>query len=301
MPLGPSRQCTRPFSPVYIEAMSPRARWIDPSDFASAELVSAFDDLNVWAAPFGLVLLETIRLRGTSAALDVGCGAGFPLLEIADRLGPGKRVVGLDPWEAGLARAGSKARTRGLAHVELVLGTAEQMPFADGAFDLVVSNNGLNNVADPERALAECARVMRPGAQIVITANLPASMRELYDVYEAVLRERGRADLSPKIAAHIDHKRKPLATLIGWIEAAGFTSVRAEERTFRMRFASGAALFRAWFMRLGFIEAWAAVLPDEMVGEVFDEIEARLDAHANEHGEVALTIPFACIEATRAA
>ncbi len=278
---------------------SPPARWIDPSEYASPDLVSAFDDLNVWAAPFGLVLLDTMRLRGTSSALDVGCGAGFPLLEIADRLGPGKRVTGLDPWEAALARAGSKARTRGLGHVELVLGTAEEMPFSDATFDLIVSNNGLNNVADPVRALAHCARVARPGAQLVITANLPASMRELYDVYESVLRDRGREDLLPRVAAHIDHKRKPVATLLAWIEAAGFRDVKAHERSFRMRFASGAAVFRAWFMRLGFIEAWASVLPADQVGDVLDQIEARLDEHARVHGEVALTIPFVCIEATR--
>ncbi len=278
---------------------SPPARWIDPSEYASPDLVSAFDDLNVWAAPFGLALLDTIRLRGTSSVLDVGCGAGFPLLEIADRLGPGKRVTGIDPWEAALARAGSKARTRGLAHVELVLGTAEEMPFSDATFDLLVSNNGLNNVADPVRALAQCARVARPGAQLVITANLPASMRELYDVYESVLRDRGREDLLPRVAAHIDHKRKPAATLRAWIEAAGFRDVRAHERSFRMRFASGAAVFRAWFMRLGFIEAWASVLPAELVGDVLDQVEARLDEHARVHGEVGLTIPFVCIEATR--
>jgi ubiquinone/menaquinone biosynthesis C-methylase UbiE len=207
--------------------------------------------------------------------------------------------VGVDPWEAALARAREKARTRGLDGVEIVVGTAENLPFPDATFDLVVSNNGLNNVVDPERSLAECARVSRPGAHFVMTANLPDSMRELYDVYEAVLRDRGHEDWLPKLRAHIDHKRKPLSLLVRWIEAAGFRDVRPHERSFRMRFADGTALFRHWMMRLGFIEAWAAVLPEDQVAPVFDAIEERLNARAAEAGEIALTIPFACIEATR--
>lgn len=274
-------------------------RWIDAANLASPDLVSAFDDLCVWAAPFGLALLDTVRLRGVSAALDVGCGPGFPLLEIAERLGPSARVVGLDPWEAGLERARQKARTRDLSHVELVVGKAEDMPFDAATFDLVVSNNGLNNVADLPRSLSECARVARPGAQLVMTANLPASMRELYDVYEAVLRDAGRADLVPKIAAHIALKRKPTSALIAAIEAAGFRDARARESVFRMRFASGQAMFRAWFMRLGFVEAWASVLTPDLVPSVFTELGHRLDAIALEKGEIALTIPFACIEAVR--
>ena len=278
--------------------MTVSPRWIDPSLYDSAEVVAAFDDLSLWSAPFGLMLLDTVRLRGVRAALDVGCGAGFPLLELADRLGPGCRVVGVDPWAAAMARAQAKAAARGLGNVELVIGKVEELGFADATFDLVVSNNGLNNVADTPRALAGCARVSRPGAQLVLTANLPASMRELYDVYEAVLRERGREDLLAALAAHIDAKRKPVATLVRWIEAAGYGEVTVQEQAFRLRFADGTALFRHWFMRLGFIGAWASVLPAAEVGPVLDAIEARLN-ELGARGEVALSVPFACLSATR--
>lgn len=279
--------------------MNPTARWIDSNLFDPVEVVSALDDLSLWAAPFGLALLDTIRMRGARAVLDVGCGAGFPLIELADRFGPRCRVVGLDPWKAAMERAGAKARTRGLSNVELVLGKAEELPFPDGTFDLVVSNNGLNNVADMRQALAECARTSREGAQLVITANLPASMRELYGVYEAVLRDRGREELLPALAAHIDAKRKPVGTLVRWIEEAGYRDVVSHERVFRMRFADGTALFRHWFMRLAFIEPWARVVPHAEAGPVLDAIEERLNMHAATEGEVSLTVPFACIEATR--
>jgi arsenite methyltransferase len=279
--------------------MTLTARWIDSSLFDTEEVVSVFADLSLWSAPFGLALLDTIRMRGVTDVLDVGCGAGFPLIELADRFGPRCRVAGVDPWRTAVLRAQAKARTRGLANVEIVLGKAEALPFPDGSFDLVVSNNGLNNVADMRRALGECARTSREGAQLVITANLPGSMRELYDVYEAVLRDRGRDDLLPALAAHIDDKRKPISTIVRWIEEAGFSGVTVHEHVFRMRFADGTALFRHWFMRLGFIEPWASVVPHEEAAPVLDAIEERLNARASEEGEVSLTVPFACIEATR--
>lgn len=276
-------------------------RWIDSTLLDTEEVASAFDDLALWSAPFGLALLDTIRMRGVQSVLDVGCGTGFPLIELADRFGPRCRVAGVDPWKVAMERAQAKARTRGLSNLEFVVGKAEALPFPDGWFDLVVSNNGLNNVADMPRALAECARVSRAGAQLVMTANLPASMRAFYDVYEAVLRDRGRADLVPALAAHIDQKRKPVDTLVRWIEDAGYQGVVAHEHAFRLRFSDGTALFRHWFMRLAFVEPWARLAPLDEAGPVLDAIEQRLNAHAAAEGEVSLTVPFACIEATRAA
>ena len=56
-----------------------------------------YDELPLWSAPFGLPLLDTIRLRKGINILDIGSGAGFPLLEIAERSGKTAVVYGIDP------------------------------------------------------------------------------------------------------------------------------------------------------------------------------------------------------------
>ena len=56
-----------------------------------------YDELPFWSAPFGLVLLDTVRLRKRMLVLDIGCGAGFPMLELAGRLDGDSHVTGLDP------------------------------------------------------------------------------------------------------------------------------------------------------------------------------------------------------------
>ena len=54
-------------------------------DLNDKEIISAIDELSLWAAPFGLKLLETIKLKKNITALDIGFGLGFPLLEVGDR------------------------------------------------------------------------------------------------------------------------------------------------------------------------------------------------------------------------
>ena len=145
--------------------MTERAR--TDVDLDDPRVLSAFDELPLWSAPFGLRLLERVRFRPGLTVLDLGCGAGFPLLELAQRLGPAGRVVGIDPWEAGLLRAREKASTYGADRAHLVRAVGEHLPLRDDSVDLVVSNNGLNNVSDGAIVLAECLRVCRPGAQLV--------------------------------------------------------------------------------------------------------------------------------------
>ena len=77
----------------------------NPINIADPRFVDAFDELPFWSSRFGALLMRHIPLRAGMRALDVGCGAGFPLIELADALGASCQVVGLDPWLDALGRA----------------------------------------------------------------------------------------------------------------------------------------------------------------------------------------------------
>ena len=179
-------------------------------DIEDPDLVSVIDDLPLWSAPFGLQLLDIMEMKKNMNVLDIGCGPGFPLIEIVARLGNSCKVVGLDPWKRALERVRLKIKVYGLENVEVVEGYAENMPFDNGFFDLIVSNNGINNVQDMNQSLRECFRVSRFGSQMVITLNLEETMMEFYTLFQQILEENHLKDEIKKMKAQIHSKRKPL-------------------------------------------------------------------------------------------
>lgn len=112
--------------------------------------------------------LALLELSAGDRVLDVGCGTGNELVALAEIVGTRGCVVGLDNSTALLAAAERRTRTSPAA-VELVVGDAHSLDFADGAFDAVRADRTLQHLAKPDAALAEMVRVVRPGRRIVIT------------------------------------------------------------------------------------------------------------------------------------
>ncbi len=268
-------------------------------DLHDPETVSAYDELPLWSAMFGLLLLRRLPLRPDLRVLDVGPGTGFPLLELAQRLGTTCEVHGIDPWIAALARARRKARTRAVRNVTLSAGDAAALPYSDGQFDLIVSNLGINNFTDPEAVLRECHRASKPSGRLAMTTNLQGHMREFYEVFERTLAEMDLAASVAELRRHVEH-RATIARVTELLARTGYRVQAVHEETASMRFLDGTALLGHYFIRLGFLDAWKAVVPPAEAESVFSRIEASLNLLAETRGELALTIPMAYIEAERA-
>jgi SAM-dependent methyltransferase len=121
-------------------------------------------------------------LRPGEVVLDVGCGAGLDTLLAARRVGPGGRVIGLDMTPAMVERTREHADLAGIDWIEVRQGLMEAIPLGDAAVDVVVTNGALNLSTRKSRALAEMARVLRPGgrlalADLVVTEALPEDVR----------------------------------------------------------------------------------------------------------------------------
>jgi arsenite methyltransferase len=100
--------------------------------------------------------------------VDIGSGAGTDLLLAARRTGPHGRAIGIDMTDAMRRRASEGAAACGLTNVDVREGDATRLPIDDRSVDVVISNGVLNLVPEKERAVAEIARVLKPGGRVQI-------------------------------------------------------------------------------------------------------------------------------------
>jgi arsenite methyltransferase len=254
--------------------------------------VSSLDELSFWSAPFGIKLLEAIPLKDVLNVLDIGCGTGFPLLEIAMRLGQKSHITGIDPWKAGLTRIRDRISHYEITNISLIEGVAENMPVPSEHFDLLVSNNGINNVQNLEHAFKECSRVAKKGAKFLWTMNTDGSFKTFYDSFKALVIEKNLESVSRKIDEHIYLKRRPIEEMKLRLAAAGFEIVNMEESSFSYRFSSASAMFRHTFIRLAFLDSWKKLVQADKLQEIFTELEKRLNGISQSHGELQMDIPF---------
>lgn len=96
---------------------------------------------------------------------DLGCGEGYLTLE-ASRWA--KKVIGIDRSEAVLRQARALARRRGATNVVWKRGELERVPLADASVDLALLSQALHHAADPQRALAEAVRIVKPGGRVLV-------------------------------------------------------------------------------------------------------------------------------------
>ncbi|CAN5671527.1 hypothetical protein BH24ACT5_BH24ACT5_08090 [soil metagenome] len=191
-----------------------------------AVLIATMDATSRWDATRALRAWERVQLHLTEGErlLDVGCGLGDAALTLGEDLGAVGEVVGVDASMAMLTVA--QKRSRGAAcHVRFSVGDALALEEPDESYDAARSERTLQWVTDPQGAIDELARVLRPAGRISLidtdwsTFRLDAGDNEIAAmVREAVRTERGRPS---NVGSRLG----------GLIRAAGFHDVRETTAT----------------------------------------------------------------------
>lgn len=188
------------------------------------------------------------------SVLDIGFGPGFYAVEMAQAIGPSGHVDGIDTSESMLALA--KARCAKLPWVALQLGDAAQLPYPDSTFTAVLVSAVYSYVTDPQKALGELSRVLRPGGRALIIdldwdtlvwhSTDPVRMKRITSVWQAEyadphlprtlaphLREAGlrveQLEANVMLSTEIDPYVEGVTNLMG--AAAGQQGITPEEVT----------------------------------------------------------------------
>ena len=131
---------------------------------------------------------EYAQIKEGDTVIDLGSGAGNDVFVARRIVGDKGRVIGIDFTEAMIERARKNNDKLGFKNVEFRLGEIESMPVTSNYANVIVSNCVLNLVPNKHRAFSEIFRVMKAGghfsiSDIVLTAELPASIKEVAEMY----------------------------------------------------------------------------------------------------------------------
>jgi demethylmenaquinone methyltransferase / 2-methoxy-6-polyprenyl-1,4-benzoquinol methylase len=143
------------------------------------------------AMTFGLAhrwrkqLVQWSGVQAGEKVLDCATGTGDLAIEFKKAVGPSGEVTGTDFCAAMLDKAPPKAERRGLK-ITFQLADAMNLPFADGSFDISSMAYGIRNVSDPQLAVAQMARVLKPGGRVMIleTGDAPENgLKKAFEFY----------------------------------------------------------------------------------------------------------------------
>jgi ubiquinone/menaquinone biosynthesis C-methylase UbiE len=113
-------------------------------------------------------LRETLEPVAGERVLEVGPGTGYYTLDLADWIGPDGTLEVFDIQQEMLDHTMGRVAEAGVGNVHATRGDARSLPYEDGSIDAVVLVTVLGEIPDQDRALAEIARVLRPGGRLVV-------------------------------------------------------------------------------------------------------------------------------------
>ena len=218
------------YSTVAEEAKAGRVRGVFDSVVRRYDVMNDLMSLGLHRA-WKAYTVAVARVRPGDVVLDVAGGTGDLARAFAGRVGPRGLVVLSDINESMLQQGRDRLLDDGVI-VPALLCDGEKLPFADATFDLVSVAFGLRNMTHKEHALAEMARVLKPGGRLLVLefSKVAAPLARAYDWYSFNVLPRigrwvaGDADsyryLAESIRVHPDQE-----TLKAIMKTAGFGHV----------------------------------------------------------------------------
>jgi SAM-dependent methyltransferase len=230
-------------------------------------------------APWGERLVERAAPGPGERVLDVACGTGILARQAADRVGPGGAVAGVDLNQGMLDVA--RAAAAGGPPIRWHAGDAAGLPVPDGAFDVVLCQQGVQFFPDPAAALREMRRVLAPGGRVAVSVWRDIRHCPGFGAMADALERHAGADVAAIM-------RAPFAfggaeRLRGLLAGAGFTGARVRIDIGAVRPPSAEEFLRRQAAASP-LAGPVGALDDDRLAAVIRDLDDRLREHTDDDG-----------------
>jgi SAM-dependent methyltransferase len=219
-------------------------------------------------------IVALVGERSKPAVLDVGCGGGHVTAAVAPL---SESVIACDLTPAMLAQVEQLCAERGLTNVQTQQADVEALPFADQSFDVVVTRYSAHHWPNPQRGIAQCLRVLRPGG-IFLLSDIVAPEQPALDTFlQTIEYIRDRSHVR-------DHR---VSEWVAMFDAAGVAAQPILTWDLALD-------FEAWVTRMATPEAHVALLHT-----LFDTASAEIRAAFNIAQDYSFSIPGVLLQVNR--
>lgn len=226
-------------------------------------------------------LVDVAALQPDEHVLDVACGTGFVARLAAQLLGAKGRVVGIDLNASMIETARTASDRDASTTIEWRVGDAAALPFEDGAFDVILCQQGLQFFPDRVQALREIRRVLRPGGRLAFTV-----WSAIGDTpYAAALASALARHVSPEAGSMVraPHALHDAVEVHDLVTSAGFRNVRVRPTIERTTLPLPEKFVPGHFAALPMAETIARLTPDRRAALIQDITEALRPYVDGEH------------------
>ena len=227
------------------------------------------------------LLMANLVLRPSGHVLQIGCGLGTTNTEILQQTDADSRLIAVEatPILVERARANVPAEYLGRRVFFRAHNLEGKLPFAENAFDHVIANLSLADLASPGTLMSELVRVTKPGGELRLATPLAGTWREFLDVYSDVLVRLRRQESAEALAAYGKSYPEPEA-LATQLEAAGLGKVAVETTHWELVFRTGREFFYAPVIEQGPLGRWKSIAgKGAEIQDIFLAVKEAIDTY----------------------
>jgi ubiquinone/menaquinone biosynthesis C-methylase UbiE len=235
-------------------------------------------------APVTRALIADAQIETGHSVLDIATGPGEPALSVAEVVGAGGRVFGIDPASEMIAAARRAASREGKSNVQFEIAFADRLPFRAAEFDAVVSRFGVMFFPSPVDGVREMLRVLKPRHRLAFAVWHFGERNPFHYVLARVIDRYVPPEPVPPDSLEAFRFAAP-GKLVNVLNEAGAAEVR--ERILQFRIEAPGSVDDFWTLRSEMsdkLRAKLGLLSDEQFAAIRSEVSQDLRPYSTEHG-----------------